>query len=458
MKAKQIVVVCSLLVFFPMIFLGCGKQQPGVSLSDNPVEEVAAKGDISSSPPVLADKNAWPGWRGPTGDGLAEPQAILTSWSETENIAWTAEVPGRGHSSPTIFGNLVVLATADEGSKKQMVVAWDRQTGKEVWRTVVCEGSFPGSREVHRNSTNANGTVACDGTKFFCNFLNNGKIIVAAISLTGEKVWEREAGAFESRHGYAPSPLLYRSVVIVVGDTRSGSFIVAFDRENGEIAWRKKRPSAHSYATPLLSTIGGKEHLVVSGANKLTSYNPATGEENWSVDAITESTVGTAVTDGKLIVASGGYPGSETIAVSADGNGAVVWKNSTKIYQSSPLIVGDKVIAVTDEGVLYCWKLSDGKQLWKERLDGSFAASPVLCKDLVLLPSLEGETILFRVTNEGYEEVARNKTGEEIFASPAVVGGEVFLRYASGSGSERKEKLICIRGKESTSKATTPAG
>ena len=420
---------------------GCSRRPPAESV---PVVEVAPKASVAETAPIKIGETDWPQWRGPRGDGTAGNAEVPVKWDETTNVAWKADIPGRGHSSPIVVGSTVYLATAIPEPQKQVVIAIDRATGKQRWETAVHEGGFPDPAVIHQKSSNANSTVACDGSRLFAAFFNSGRIFVTALDLEGKRLWQRDVGAFGSKFGFAPSPILYKSTVIIAGDNLSGGYIAALHRETGDVIWRKARPAVATYSSPLLATIGGRDQLVISGCNKLTSYNPATGDELWSIDAIAEATCGTPVTDGTMVFASGGYPDRETVGV--DANGTKVWSNKTKVYEPSLVVSGQHLYAVEDGGIAWCWDAKTGKELWKQRLGGSFSASPVVCQGKLFVPNLSGETVVFgEAKGDAFYEVARNTLGNDSYASIAVSGKELFLRVGVGNGADRKEQLVCIR-------------
>ena len=427
-----------------LILVGAGCSRPPAP--QVPVEEVSvdASGVEVAEAPQLVGEEDWPGWRGPQGNGVVAAPASVTQWSQSENVLWSADVPGRGHSSPVIVGDRVYLATADDGAQQQFVLAFDRSDGSEVWRTQVNEGGFPGSSQLHRKGTNANSTVACDGEQIYIAFLNHDKITASALDLDGEIVWRKELGAFNSKFGYAPSPVLYKSLVIFAADNQGGGYLAALDRATGEIAWRKARPAVSTYSSPAIANIAGRDQLLISGCDRVVGFDPATGEELWGVKGTTEATCGTMVWHGDSVFASGGHPGRQTLCVKADGSGEIIWSNSVRAYEPSLVVAGENVFAVTDDGIAYCWSAATGDELWKARLGGNVSASPVVCGDLIYATNDQGTTFVFRATGEGYDEVGRNQLGDDMFASAAVSRGQLFFRVGEQAGGGRREKLYCI--------------
>lgn len=403
-----------------------------------PVETAPA--DLSVWPKLSLESD-WPWWRGPSGNGIAVGPAP-TTWSATENVAWKAEVRGRGHASPVIVGDLVLLATADESKQVQSVVAYDRKSGSERWASKISEGGFPA--RIHGKNTHASPTVACDGDRIYVTFFHHDSLQTSAIDMTGKPVWQRTVGKFRPKayeYGYAASPLLYRDRVIVCGECDSDSYLVALDCATGNEVWNKPRTKTITFSTPIVARVGGKDQLLISGAQSIGSYAPDTGNELWKTTGTAAATCGTAVWDGDLIFASGGYPQSQTMAVRADGT--EVWKNGQKCYEQSMLATGGFLYALTGQGVLFCWRTTDGKEMWKQRLKGPVSASPVMAGGNIYWSNELGTTYVFKATPERFESVAENVLGDESMASPAVAGGQLFLRVASNSGP-RKETLYCL--------------
>ena len=422
-------------VFLSVVVLGCSKRNPVglVSVSESGV-------GIRGSQLAL-DASDWNAWRGRSQDGLAQGGSVPVTWSETSNVLWRADIPGRGHGSPIVVGESIFLATAEEDRQAQSVICLDRQSGSQRWQTVIHQDGFPAKNSVHKKATNANGTIACDGSRLYIAMLNADAIMATALDLDGKIMWQREVGKFVSKFGYAPSPILYKSLVLVVADNKGGGYLAALDNETGEVVWRVGRGTADSYSSPTVIRVGGRDQLLISGNDAVSSYDPESGDLYWRTECIAEATCGTVVSDGERIFASGGYPESETICLSADGKR--LWSNNLKTYEPSLLVVGDKLLTVSDKGVAICWDAESGEELWKKRLGGNFSASPVLVNDTVIVPNLSGDTFVFQAGPD-YVPVAKNRLGDDCYASPAISRDQLILRIGVGSGSERTEQVVCL--------------
>ncbi len=384
----------------------------------------------------------WPWWRGPARDGEVRAAARFPQkWSSSENIAWSVDIPGRGNGSPIVVGDQVILATCDEAAGSQSIVSFDRKSGQKQWQTVV---HADGAMRKNARSTGASSTPASDGEKIYITFANQGAVTATALSMSGEKVWQTSFTQYQIHQGYGASSTLYRDLVLVAADTKGGGAIAGLRRDKGDIVWKRERPSNPNYPSPIVLNIFGKDQLIMTGCDLITSLDPLTGKTNWEVAGATTECVTSTVTDGTHVYSSGGYPKNHMSAVRADGSNKIVWENKERVYVPSLLIKDKYLYGVLDAGIAMCWEAATGKEMWKERLKGDFSASPVLVGDLVYATSEVGETFVLKVSSEKCERMAANKLGDEAFATPTFSAGQIFMRVAFQSGDGRQEKLFCI--------------
>ena len=415
-------------------------------------------GWLSLSEPVLAQERGiadfpklsagtdWPWWRGPSRNGIASQMAVPTKLSDTDNLVWKVSVPGRGHSSPIVVGDRVFLATADEQQKIHYVLAFDRTNGKSLWQEEISKGGFPAKN--HRNNTEASPTLASDGERLFGAFYHHDKIEAVALDLNGKIEWKKPVCPFHPRmfeYGYGPSPLIYGDTVIISAEYDGNSFLTALDRKTGEPVWKTPRPRIISFSSPVITNVGGKDQMLISGSDMVASYDPTNGKKLWTQQGTSAATCGTMVWDGDIVFASGGFPKAETLAVKVDATGGkVLWRNNQKCYEQSMLAHAGYLYGLTDSGVMFCWRGSDGKEMWKERLTGPVSASPVLAGGHIYWANELGTMYVFRPNHERFELVEENKIGTSSFPSPAICGGQIFLRVAQNTGNGRQEMLYCF--------------
>ena len=281
-----------------------------------------SRGAEASAPKKILPQAAqgdWPWWRGPDRNGISADRDVVTKWSPKENVVWVTNVPGLGHSSPVVCGNRVFLTTADETTQKQLILAFDRQTGASLWSTVAHQGNF--TRKYSKNP-HASATQACEGEgegegegeRLFSVFINKDGLHVTATDLEGKILWQTRAGDFQSLHGYGSSPVLYKNLVIVNGDNVKSCYLTALDAQTGKVVWRTERKvigKYGNYGTPALAILGNKAQLLQAGLGQTASYDPETGKLLWHVTGPAEVTANTLAFSATTVFSSGGFPEKE---------------------------------------------------------------------------------------------------------------------------------------------------
>ena len=184
---------------------------------------------------------------------------------------------------------------------------------------------------------------------------------------------------------------------------------------------------------PVVATVAGKKQLLMSGGKSVSSYNPDDGKLIWTVPASWDVTCGTMVWDGDLVFVSGGFPTKQTLGINAK-TGKMIWTNRAKIYEQSMLVFDGHLFGVDEGGVAYCWRGSDGKEIWKERVGRRYrtSASPLLANGHIYIPSEQGKVVVLKANTEKYEPVATNKLGTAVFPSFAVCHNHIYARYTEG--------------------------
>lgn len=396
--------------------------------------DIAANKNLPQLPEAKFGPTDWPWWRGPTRNGNSPDSKAPTKWSESENIAWKTPIPGRGHSSPIVLGNRVFLTTADEGSQKQIALAIDRGNGKILWEKTVHEGNLG---KKHGDNSYASGTPCTDGERVFVCFQNNGAIYVSALNIEdGNIIWSKNAGPHggSGTHGTGSSLALWGSFVYICDDSpgagieRAKGWVAALHRSTGEFGWRKERKSGMgSYGSPTITEFDGKPHLLVAGSGSITAYDPTDGKETWSRDGLGDVSANTPAFSPNMVFASTGV-GRVLLAVRSDGS--QVWKKqgSPAPYPPSMLWYKDYLYVLQDDGHMGCYVAENGDEKWNERVRGTYYASPILVGNNIYICNRDGVTTILEATPDGYLEVGRNKLDGGINATPAIVGGKIYLR------------------------------
>ena len=314
-------------------------------------------------------------------------------------------------------------------------------TGKPLWATVVHRGNF--DKGGHRQASLASSSVTWDGERLYINFLNDKAVHTTALDTSGKIVWQQRVDDFVLHQGFGSSPVVHESLVLVTADHRGGGKVAGLDRKTGRVVWEQERPKIANYSSPAVFTAAGRMQAVVAGCNLVASYDPMTGKKLWEIEGSTEETVTTALTDGQRVFVTGGYPRNHLTAIDADGSGRVVWQHHQRVYVPSMLVREGHLYAMLDNGVAVCWKSDTGDELWREKVDKDFFASPVMLGSRIYATSLAGVTAVYEATPQKFTLLAQNKLGDEALASPAIAGGRIFLRAAK-KGEPRQEFLWCV--------------
>lgn len=385
----------------------------------------------------------WPWWRGPYSNGIAEAgQRAPEVWGPEEGVIWKTAVPGRGHGSPIVVGDQVLLEVADADRRVQALQCLDRVTGVLRWETIIHRDGL----DVKNNekSSMASASPACDGERFFVNFLSGDAVYMTALDRSGKSLWQTMLTKYVNHQGFGSSPLLYADLVIGVSDNKGGGAVVAMDRRTGAEVWRRERPAKPNYPSPVIFNVGGKPQLFLTGCDLVTSLDPLTGKVQWEVGGATTECVTTTVTDGERIFTSGGYPKNHVSAVLADGSGKLAWENNSRTYVPSMVLHEGTLYAVLDAGVAICWDSATGEELWKGRLGGTFSSSLVLVGDRIYATNEEGQTFIYRASREKLEMVAQNRIGENVFSTPAICGDRLYNRISITENGKRQEYVVCV--------------
>jgi outer membrane protein assembly factor BamB len=261
----------------------------------------------------------WPRWRGPSGQGLAMDSGYVDTWSDKQNVLWRTEVPGRGHSSPIVWGDRIFLTTGYSDGRVS-VLSYNRADGKRLWETVGPDRTSEGN---HPKNSSASPTPSTDGTRVYASFGNKG---VLAVDFTGKLLWHRSLGTFDNYHGTAGSPLLYKGRLIVfqdhAGGTQGGAFIAALDTATGKTLWRTDRRGSVGWGTPIALRAFDHDEIIVSSQQRVQAYDPASGKELWSCQGNTFEVIPTPVVGHGMVFCSSGRAGP-TLAIRPGGKGDV---------------------------------------------------------------------------------------------------------------------------------------
>jgi outer membrane protein assembly factor BamB len=400
----------------------------------------------------VAHAENWPGWRGPRGDGTSIEKGLPLTWSETHNVRWKIPLPGKGHSSPIVWGDRVFLTTCIEDKGERVLICLDRRDGSILWQRVVLVAPL---EKKHPLNSYASATPVTDGRHVWVAFLAYPNMQVACYDFNGKMVWMRSPGKLLSIHGFCSSPILHKNLVILNGDQDAEAYLVALDKDTGTERWRVDRPNrTRSYCTPLLIHAKNKPdvtQLVLSGSKCVAAYDADTGKRLWILDGPTEQYVASLVFLDDVLFLTTGFPEFHLMGISPEGEGNITrskyirWHIPHKIngrdgasYVPSPIAAGGYFYVVSDTGYVSCLEPQTGKRLWKKKLARHVSASPVLADGHLYFVDDDAVTYVLKADGQ-FTVLHQNKLDDECYASPAVSQGQLFIRglhnlYCIGAG------------------------
>lgn len=387
----------------------------------------------------------WPCFRGSGGRGISAYTNISTSFNGKtgEGIFWKTPVPLPGNNSPVVWGDRVFLSGADEDRRE--VYCFDAVSGELLWKAEVADVSPVSNRpvEVMEDTGFAAPTVVTNGSRVYAIFANGD---VACFDFEGKKVWARNLGLPDSAYGYASSLAMYRNLLFIQFDQGGiedkKSKMIALDGPSGQTVWQTNRPVGNSWTSPIVVEIDKQYQLITCGNPWVISYNPADGAEIWRADCLAGDLAPSPVyADGYVFAVE---PYEKLVAIRPDGKGDVTqthiaWSTNDGTPDiCSPVSNGELIFLLTSLGMLNCYKVSDGTELWEEDLKEEFTASPSLVGNYIYILSDEGVMFIIEVSDV-YKELTRCELGEKCNASPAFMDGRMYIRGL--------ENLYCIGSK-----------
>jgi outer membrane protein assembly factor BamB len=445
------------------------------------------------SGPVPSD-TSWSQFRGADGRGVSAIDGLPTNWSTTKNVAWKAVVPGRGWSSPIVWGDQVIVtstvspgpfkqpspgiygndyvaelerqgltqeeiltrlrardieSTQEAGELQYMVYSFDLRTGRLRWQRQAHRGPPFGGR--HRKNTYASETPATDGERIYALFGNVG---LFCYTMDGRLLWAHRIDP-QPRYldfGTASSPVVHDGRVYLLDDNEVSSYIASLDARTGVVIWKTPRTAGgghplSGWSTPYVWVNAKRTEIVAIGRSLAISYD-ISGKELWRLSGLTLANPTPTAGDGMLYVGTGsqGEPNRPLFAIRPGATGDislngdetsnqfVAWyQPRASAYTSSPLVFGGRVYTVDDNGVIAVFDGQTGRQIYRARVGGggtTFSASPWAYGGKVFCLSEEGDTF---VLNQGdsYAEVAKNSLDEMALATPAVTRDGLFIRTAT---------------------------
>lgn len=424
---------------------------------------------FASALPVLAGEaglcasstalDNWSQWRGPLANGVAPRANPPVHWSETNNVRWKISLPGKGHSSPIVFGDTVYFMAAVPVGETQkpvyddapgvhdsvpvtqrhqfIVVAISRRDGRGVWKKVLRE-EWP-HEGGHTTGSLASNSPVTDGEHLYVFFGSRG---LYCLDLKGEVKWQKDLGRMKTlhAHGEGSSPVLYGDTLIVCWDHEGDSFLYAFDKRSGKQLWKVARDEKTSWSTPLIVEHDGKSQVIVSATKRVRGYDLATGAQLWECAGLTDNVVSSPVYVDGVVIAGNSYYQQAMLAIrlagakgDVTGTDRVAWKlNRMTPYVSSPLLYGDTLYFLRhNQNILSRLEPATGQPrgepLRLEGINDFIFSSPVGAAGRIYVTGRDGNTVVLRHDREN-ATLAVNHLDDSFSASPALAGSELYLR------------------------------
>lgn len=423
-----------------------------------------------SEVPNTDHQRYWPQWRGPLANGVAPHANPPMEWSETKNIRWKIDIPGRGHATPIIWGEQIFILTAVETERAGSaptseenlpewrrgrgvstdkihqfnVLAIRRKDGKILWQKTAAE-ALP-HEGTHIDGSWASHSPVTDGEWLFAYFGSRG---IFCYDLNGNLKWQKDLGDMTTRNafGEGSSPALHGDKLVINWDHEGPSFIVVLDKKTGEEIWRAERDEPTSWTTPLVVNHNGQPQVIVSATNRVRSYDLNTGKILWESSGMTVNAIPSPVHSNGLVFVMSGFRGSALQAIRlAEARGhindtpAILWQHDRDTpYVPSPLLYDDNLYFLkVNTAILSCFNARTGEPNYEpQRLEGltNVYSSPVGAAGRVYITSRNGATLVLKNSPQ-FEPLATNQLDDDFEASAALVDGELYLRG--------KQTLYCI--------------
>jgi outer membrane protein assembly factor BamB len=418
---------------------------------------------------VFAGEANWPQFRGAGARGVTTNTNVPEVWSASENVAWKAEIPGRGWSSPIVWGDRVFLTTSvnsgtNEPLKKGLflggerpnaprpehewkVICLDLSTGKVRWERVVHRGEP--ARPIHLKNSYASETPVTDGEHVYACFGNVG---VFCLDFEGKEVWSKpiEPHRMASSWGTAASPTLHRDRLYLVNDNAEKSYILALDKSTGKEVWRADRDEGSNWSTPCVWENDQRSEIVTAASGKVRAYD-LEGKLLWWFKGMSGITIASPYTDGGLLYVTSGYildrsrpmyairPGGSgdiSLQPGQTNNASIAWCQPIAApYNPTTLVYDGRLYVLYDLGVMSAFNARTGELLYdRQKLPGGmrFTASPWAGNGRIFCLNEDGVTFVVRA-GDRFEFLHTNKLADDdmCLATPALAGDRLLIRSAA---------------------------
>jgi outer membrane protein assembly factor BamB len=442
------------------------------------VQHAQAPAPAPAATPVQADftvapkgpaKN-WPAFRGSNASGVGDAQGTVVEWDVNagKNVLWKTPIPGLANSSPIVWGNRIYITTAISGAGDTTfqagisgnirshgdvsehtfkLYALDAANGNIVWEKEVHK-AVPLTKR-HPKASHASSTAVTNGQRIVVLFGNAG--VLAAYDLNGQQIWKKDLGVIDmgysldptAQWGHSSSPILYQNSTIIQVDQIKGSYIAAYNLADGSELWKTTREDeTSSWGTPAVVSGPAGDELVTNGT-KIRGYDAKTGKLRWTLTPNSLIAIPTPIAGPELVYVTGGYmPARPIYAIRPGGSGdismpagtlsseRIPWSSDREgVYIPTPILYRDVLYTLNNNGVLTAYNALTGERVYRGRVGtgGAFSASPIAADGRLYFANEDGDVFVVRAGTE-YVQIAVNKMGEPVTATPAISNGVLVVR------------------------------
>jgi outer membrane protein assembly factor BamB len=388
------------------------------------------------TPLHITSAGDWTAWRGPQGNGISNEKNVPLTWSDTENVKWKAPLPGPGNSTPVVLGERVFVSCPKDDGRQRGLLCFHRADGRLLWEQYV---PFEKKEVTHGTNPQCSSSPITDGERVY---VWHGSAGLHVYDLEGKLLWSKDLGEFQHIWGTASSPVLHKNLVILNCGPGLSAFLIAFDKQSGELAWRKEVPDMASekieeyrgsWSTPLLHTSNGKTIMLVSLPLKLYALDPDTGDEIWSCGGLSKLLYTSPLATDEVAVAMSGY-GGPAIAVKMGGKGDVtdthrLWRHERNPQRvGSGVIVGEHIYIYNEPGIAWCLDLKTGEKKWEQRLGGAAWSSMVHVDGRLYVITMDSKTYVLEPNPAECKILAENSLARDTTrGSLAFSNGQIFI-------------------------------
>ncbi|MCC9640999.1 PQQ-like beta-propeller repeat protein [Rhodopirellula sp. JC740] len=396
---------------------------------------------------TLAQSSDWYRFRGPSGDGIAEPGSdVPIDWSSEHHVAFRTSLAGQGWSSPVLSKGRIYLSAAIpmDGDDNEEATSFhlsllilDAQSGTLLKTVALMQQTAEKSPKIHKKNSHASPTPIVDGDRMFVHFGYQG---TACVDLDGKLLWTNRDLYFKPVHGNGGTPVLVNDRLIFTCDGLKDPKVVALDTTTGEVAWETARPvdadRKFSFCTPLVINVNGRTQVIAPGSDCVLALDPVSGDVIWQLRYAGYSVIPKPIYHAGLVILSTSYDSPSMLAIDPTGQGDVTethlkWSLRRNVPHTPSMLAQDGLIySISDDGIAMCVEAATGEMIYKKRVGGVFSASPILVNNRIYYTDEAGLTTVI-ATGRDYEVLAENDLGERTLASMAVDGNALLIRTAN---------------------------